>query len=263
LNKYKAQGESAERAHLDKPNRLAAARTSQQHLLQANCAANDVAEGQMETTKPFQHIRLLILGPRLPERRALDQLLAPQTSIVIVGEVLEIAKTAESARPLKPDVILLHSLGVEFALEAIRVILSQLPHARLLVVTQAMSADEAVLMLEHGALGLLPAGDIYAQGLRAIHAVHAGEIWGSRALLSRIVHGSIKHTTLVHAHEKSSLSLTERESEIIKLLRSGSSNKEIAAQLQISDKTVKTHLQNIFGKLHIHRRQQILPALLS
>ncbi len=216
-----------------------------------------------QTTETTQNTRLLIVGPRPPEPHALDQLLAKQHAIVVVGEVQEIGKTAESVRRLKPDVILLHTLGIDFALDAIRVVLSQNLSARLLVVTGEASADDAVLMLEHGVRGLLPVGDIYAQALRAIHAVHAGEIWGSRALLSRIVQGTIKHTTLVHAHEKSSLNLTEREREIIKILRSGLSNKEIAAQLRISDKTVKTHLQNIFGKMQIHRRQQILPALLS
>ena len=217
----------------------------------------------MATAESTLHIRLLMLGPRLPETRALDTLLARQQAIVVVAEVLEIAKATDAVRLLKPDVILLHSLDVDFALEAIGVILARIPNARLLLVTHTSSADAAVQMLEHGARGLLPTGDVHAQGLRAIHAVHAGEIWGSRALLSRIVQGTIKHTTLVHAQEKSSLSLTERESEVIKLLRSGSSNKEIAAQLRISDKTVKTHLQNIFGKMQIHRRQQILPALLS
>lgn len=216
-----------------------------------------------QTTETTQKTRLLIVGPRAPQTHALDQLLSKQRAIVVVGEVLEIGKTSESVRLLKPDVILLHTLGVDFALESIRVILSQVPGASLLVVTRDTSADAAVLMLEHGARGLLPLGEVYAQGLRAIHAVHAGEIWGSRALLSRIVQATIKRTTLVHAHEKSALSLTERESEVIKLLRSGLSNKEIAAQLRISDKTVKTHLQNIFGKMQIHRRQQILPALLS
>jgi DNA-binding NarL/FixJ family response regulator len=160
-------------------------------------------------------------------------------------------------------VVLLHTGATDSAAEAIGFILAQDSDARLLLVARSFSLDQAVLVLEHGARGLLAAGDVYAQGLRAIRAVHGGEIWGSRALLSRIVHSSIRHTALVHAHEKSSLSLTERESEVIKLLRSGSSNKEIASHLRISDKTVKTHLQNIFGKLQIHRRQQVLPALLS
>lgn len=217
----------------------------------------------METAESTTHIRLLIVGPPLPEKRALDRLLASQRTIVVVGEVLESAKIAQAVRAPKPDVILLHTVGVELALEAIQVILAHVPAARLLVVVPAFSVDEGVRMLEHGARGLLPRSDIHEQALRAIRSVHAGEIWGSRALLSRMAQDTIKHTTLVHAIERSSSSLTEREVEIIRLLRGGASNKEIAAQLHISDKTVKTHLQNIFGKLHIHRRQQVLPALLS
>ena len=222
-----------------------------------------------ESTPP---IRLLIVRPLAPDNHALDDLLALQKAIAVVAEVPEIAQTAAFVRRHKPDVIVLHTLSVDAALHAIRGVLSEAPTARLLLVTHAthatsatpaMTVDDAVLVLEHGARGLLPASDVEAQGLRAIRAVHAGEIWGSRALLSRMVHGAIKQTTLMHAQEKSALSLTHRESEIAALLRSGASNKQIAAQLRISDKTVKTHLQNIFGKMQIHRRQHILPALLS
>jgi DNA-binding NarL/FixJ family response regulator len=235
-------------------------------MLSARKAAQQTSSGGqmgMATAESTLRIRLLILGPRVPETRALDTLLAQQHTIVVVGEVLESTRAAEAIGLLRPDVILLHTLGIDFALEAIGVILARIPQARLLLVTHTSCAESAVQMLEHGARGLLPPADVHAQGLRAIHAVYAGEIWGSRALLSRIVQSSMKQTTLVHAHEKSSLNLTERESEVINLLRSGLSNKEIAAQLHISDKTVKTHLQNIFGKMQIHRRQQILPALLS
>ena len=199
----------------------------------------------METAASTPHIRLLILGSRVAETRALAPLLAQQHAIVVVGEVLEITRAAESVRLLKPDVILLHTPGADFALEAISNILSQVPSARLLLVTCAIRSDDAVFMLEHGACGLLPRSDVQAQALRAIHAVHAGEIWASRALLSRIVQGTIKHTTLVHAHEKSALNLTERESEIIKSLRSGLSNKEIAAQLNISRQAV---VKTVFGR---------------
>lgn len=212
---------------------------------------------EMATAESKLHIRLLMLGPRLPETRALVALLAQQKAIVVVGEVLDLANGAAAARLLKPDVILLHTPDDDFALEAVRVILAGAANAKLLLVTQTGSADTAVQLLEHGARGLLPRSDVLAQALRAIHAVHAGEIWASRGLLSRIVQDAIKHTMLVQPHEKSSLRLTARESEIIKILRSGLSNKEIAAQLRISDKTVKTHLQNIFGKMQINRRQHI------
>lgn len=215
----------------------------------------------MQSAEPQPHIRLLILGPRAPEEDGLDQLLAQQHAIAVVGKVLEIGNCGESVRLHKPDVTMVRALDVDVALDATRNILARTPSARLLLITHAASADIAVRMLEHGACGLLPPRDVHAQGLRAIHAVYGGEIWGSRALLSGMLQSSIQHTVLVHAREKSASSLTERESEIVKLLRVGASNKQIAAQLRISDKTVKTHLQNIFGKMQIHRRQQILPAL--
>jgi DNA-binding NarL/FixJ family response regulator len=210
-----------------------------------------------------QGIQLLVAGPRMPETRALTQLLAQQQAIVVVGETLEISRVPALVRLWRPDVVLLHARGPAFALEVTRAILAQVPDAKLLVVATSFSLVEAELILEHGARGVVPAGDSFAQGLRAIRAVHAGEIWGSRALLSRIVQTSIKQTLPMHSLSKSSLNLTERENEIVKLLRSGSTNKEIASQLSISDKTVKTHLHNIFGKLHINRRQKILPTLLS
>lgn len=210
-----------------------------------------------------ERIQLLVAGPCMPETRALHQLLTQQQAIVVVGETLEISRVPELAWLWKPDVVLLHAREVEFALEATRVILAQVPNAKLLVVANSFTPDEATLVLEHGARGVLPVSEAYAQGIRAIHAVRAGEIWGSRALLSRVVQASIKHAIPMHALSRSSLILTERESEIVKLLRTGSSNKEIASHLSISDKTVKTHLHNIFGKLQIHRRQKILPLLLS
>ena len=211
----------------------------------------------------IQRIQLLVAGPRMPETLDLHQLLRKQQAIVVVGETLEISRVPDLIKSRAPDVVLLHARGPAFALKAIRVILAQVPDAKLLVVTNSFSLDEAALILEHGARGVMAVGEAYAQGIRAIRTVHAGEIWGSRGVLSQIVAASIKHTIQVHALSKSSLNLTERESEIVKLLRSGSTNKEIASQLSISDKTVKTHLQNIFGKLQIHRRQQILPALIS
>ena len=196
-------------------------------------------------------------------------LLARQQAIKVVGEAAQMRRAIQAICLFKPDVIVLHATSVDSAFQAIRAILSDAPSATILLVTAATDTDtdtdtdSEMRMLEHGARGLLAAADIHAQGLRAIHAVYAGELWGSRAVLSQIAQRTIKHTALAHAHEKSASNLTERESEIATLLRSGASNKQIAAQLRISDKTVKTHLQNIFGKMQIHRRQQILPALLS
>ena len=208
-------------------------------------------------------IKVLLAGPHLEQTRSFDQLLAEQSDFMVIGETGDATHASRNVARLKPDVVVLRAFTPESALQAVCVMLSRAPNARLLVLTDNFNLDQATLILEYGACGVIATGDACKQGLRAMRAVHGGQIWGSRALLSRIVNNSIKHTTQVHAHENSSLNLTERESDIIKLLRSGSSNKQIASSLSISDYTVKTHLQNIFGKLNVHRRQQILPALLA
>lgn len=208
-------------------------------------------------------IRVLLAGPHLEQTHAFDHLVAVQSGFIVIAETGDATHASNNVARLRPDIVVLRAFTADCALEAIGVMLSRAPKARLLVLTHIFSLDQATLILEHGASGVMAAGDAHAQGLRAMRAVHDGEIWGSRAVLSRIVNNSIKHTTQVHAHESSSLNLTERESDIVKLLRNGSSNKQIASNLSISDYTVKTHLQNIFSKLRIHRRHQILPALLA
>ena len=217
-------------------------------------------ERNATTDKP---IKVLLAGPHLEQTHTFDQLLAGQSDFMVIRETGDATHASRNVARLKPDVVVLRAFTPECALQAVCVMLSRATNARLLVLTNTYSLDQATLILEYGACGVLATGDACKQGLRAMRAVHGGQIWGSRALLSRIVNNSIKHTTQVHAHENSSLNLTERESDIIKLLRSGSSNKQIASSLSISDYTVKTHLQNIFGKLNVHRRQQILPALLA
>ncbi len=208
-------------------------------------------------------IKVLLAGPQLEQTHAFDQLLAVQSGFIVIAETGDATHASKNVVRLKPDIVVLRAFTAECALEAIGVMLSRAPKARLLVLTSTFSLDQATLILEHGACGVMATGDARAQGLRALRAVHDGEIWGSRAVLSRIVNNSIQHTTQVHAHKNSPLNLTERESDIVKLLRNGSSNKQIALNLCISNYTVKTHLQNIFSKLHIHRRHQILPALLA
>lgn len=219
-----------------------------------------MTESNATTVKP---IKVLLAGPHLEQTHAFDRLLAVQSGFMVIAETGDASQASRNVARLKPDVVVLRAFTPECAMQGVCGMLSRAANARLLVLTATFDLDQATLILEHGACGVIATKDACNQGLRALRAVHGGEVWGSRALLSRIVNSSIKHTTQVHAHENSSLNLTERESDIIKLLRSGASNKQIASNLSISDYTVKTHLQNIFGKLHVHRRQQILPALLA
>jgi DNA-binding NarL/FixJ family response regulator len=203
---------------------------------------------------------LLTAGSRSTEARALEELLRQQMDIDVVAECPEILNLADLAWKHAPHVILLHVRGVRFAVEVIDEILTRLPDAKLLLVVPSVSSRSAARLLEHGARGVLSPEQEVSQGIRAVRSIRAGEIWGSRTVLSKVAETGIRHAMEVQSHSKSMLNLTEREREILDLLRVGSSNKEIAAQLNISDKTVKTHLQHIFSKLQMRRRQIVFSS---
>jgi len=95
--------------------------------------------------------------------------------------------------------------------------------------------------------------------IKAIRTTHAGELWAERKVLSQVVDSLLQrmeglNTPLAALRE----TLTEREEEVVKWVIHGMMNKEIAAQLGISEKTVKAHLSNIFSKLKVSRRLQLL-----
>jgi len=95
--------------------------------------------------------------------------------------------------------------------------------------------------------------------IKAIRTTHAGELWAERKVLSQVVDSLLQrmeglNTPLAALRE----TLTEREEEVVKWVIHGMMNKEIAAQLGISEKTVKAHLGNIFSKLKVSRRLQLL-----
>ena len=205
-------------------------------------------------------IRLLIAGPRSLEARALEELVAQQTDIEVVGQSPEIQSIAELVQRHAPDVILFHVRGTQFALEVLDEIVPRLGDAKLLLVLPVYDDARAKLALQHGAYGLLGTAQEYPQGMRAIRTVFAGELWASRAAISALAQAAIMGPERTPRESRLLLQLTEREREVVELLRDGASNKQIASQLKISDKTVKTHLQNIFGKLQVRRRQMIFAA---
>jgi DNA-binding NarL/FixJ family response regulator len=107
--------------------------------------------------------------------------------------------------------------------------------------------------------------------VKAIVAVKRGEVWLERktladalaALIAELDMGSATHAKSGEVNCRRRLSLTGRESEIVELLSHGLTNKEIARTLEVSTETVKKHLQNIFIKLGVHRRTQVVRSQLS
>jgi DNA-binding NarL/FixJ family response regulator len=153
---------------------------------------------------------------------------------------------------IAPDVVLMDLVMPRLGgVAAIRRIREQTPTTRILVLTSFASDDQVVPAIEAGAAGYL-LKDVEPSELEAaIRAVHRGE-----RLLAPQVTARLMATVAGDGPSADVASLTPREREVLRLLAHGQSNRELAATLVVSEKTVKTHVSNILMKLGVHDRTQ-------
>ncbi|HEX9882211.1 MAG TPA: response regulator transcription factor, partial [Hyphomicrobium sp.] len=182
-------------------------------------------------------------------RQGLRMFLALDSELDVVGEAENGARALEMAHELKPDVVLMDLLmPVMDGLAATTAIRQQLPDTEVIALTSVLEDVSVVGAVKAGAIGYL-LKDTKADDLcRAIKAAAAGQVQLSPEAAARLVRE-------VRAPE-SPEALTERETDVLKLLAKGKANKEIAAELTIGEKTVKTHVSNILMKLGVQSRTQ-------
>ncbi|MGB7342442.1 MAG: response regulator transcription factor [Phototrophicaceae bacterium] len=210
----------------------------------------------------METITILIADDHPPFRSGLRALLESSEDVNIVGEVGTGTDAVIQAAKLQPDVILMDIQMSDLnGIEATRQILHTSPHIAILVLTMFEDDDFVFSALRAGARGYLLKGTMKADLLRAIHAVARGEaIFGAliaRRLMSYFteVQRPTKQLQMIFPE------LTEREREILNLIANHLANTEIAQQLNISLKTVRNHVSNIFSKLQVvDRTQAILKA---
>lgn len=193
-------------------------------------------------------------------REGLVMLLTQQGNIQIVGEAADGLEAVRMAEALQPDILLLDirmpGLG---GIEALPQIREKSPGTKVLIFSGSLDDELITTALQLGAKGYLPKSLTHKDLVKAIRTTHAGEVWAERTVLTEVLE-SLRQTTqeinppLSEAQE----TLTDREQEVVKWVIQGMTNKEIAARLGISDKTVKTHVSNIFSKLKISRRLQLV-----
>jgi DNA-binding NarL/FixJ family response regulator len=187
-------------------------------------------------------------------RRGLRTFLEVQDDIEVVGVAADGAEGVERAQELKPDVVLMDVKmpGMD-GIEALRR-LRELEHpARVLIVTSFTEQRTVVPALRAGAAGYVYK-DVDPDALAgAIRSVHAGHI-----LLQPEVAGALLSQEEANSGQGRAGSLTEREREVevLREIARGRSNKEIALDLVLSEKTVKTHVSNILMKLDLADRTQ-------
>ena len=194
-------------------------------------------------------IRLLIADDHSVVRQGLRMFLTLDPELDVVGEAKNGLEAVEMARSLQPDVVLMDLLmPVMDGITAIKTIRQELPNVEVVALTSVLEDASIVGAVKAGAIGYL-LKDTEADDLcRAIKAAAAGQVQLSPQAATRLM----REVRAPESPEK----LTDRETEVLRLIARGFSNKEIAQELIIGEKTVKTHVSNILGKLSLLSRTQ-------
>lgn len=196
-------------------------------------------------------IRIVIADDHSVVRQGLRMLLALDPELEIAGEAADGAEAVQIARALRPDVVLMDILmPVMDGIAATTAIRRELPDTEVLALTSALDDDVVVGAVRAGAIGYLLKNTDAEDVIKAIKAAAAGQVQLSPEAAGLLIREI--HPTQATGAEP----LTDRETDVLRLLARGLANKEIARELQIGEKTVKTHVSNILAKLGVQSRTQ-------
>ncbi len=195
--------------------------------------------------------RVLIADDHFVVRQGIAAIISQEPDMTVVAQAGSAAEAIDLFRRHRPDVTLMDlSLPDGTGVEVIETLLAEFPDARFVVMTVYGGEDDIYLALKAGARAYLlkdAGGEVLVE---AIRAVLEGKRYLPPAVASRL------------ADRMSGTDLTRRELDVLKLLAAGGSNRLIAERLKVTEGTVKTHLNNILGKLGVSSRTQaILTAL--
>jgi NarL family two-component system response regulator LiaR len=198
-------------------------------------------------------IRVLIADDHAVVREGLRGLISSEPGMQVVGEAKDGVETVLKAHALQPDVILIDLvMPRKDGIQAITEIKKNDPGARILVLTSFAEDDKVFPAIKHGALGYLLKDSSPQELLQAIRDVHHGESSLHPTIARKLIRELTQPSNLPPAEEP----LTEREVDVLRLVAQGLSNDEIGEKLFISERTVRTHVSNILGKLHLANRTQ-------
>ena len=194
-------------------------------------------------------IRIVIADDHAVVRAGLRALMANKPEIELVGEAQNGRQAVLKTQTLNPDVLLLDMVMPDIdGLEVIKEIKQHNPQVRILVLTTFDDDERVIRAIKAGALGYLLKDSLPQQLLEAIRDVYQGRSSLHPTIALKLVRELGRPTT--------ETPLTEREAEVLKLVAQGLEGKQIAQELAISSWTVRSHIRNILGKLHLANRTQ-------
>ena len=203
-----------------------------------------------------ERIRILVVDDHAVVREGLRAFLGLQPGFEIVGEAGDGEEALELAGALDPDVILMDLVMPKLdGVSAMRELRRRSPRSRVVVLTSFLDDDRLLPALEAGAAGYLLKNSQPAELARAVRAAHAGEAIIDPTAAARLVH-TLSEPGRPRAGADPLEQLTTRERDVLTLIANGRSNKRIALELGISEKTVKTHVGHVLAKLGVTDRTQ-------
>lgn len=201
-------------------------------------------------------IRILLIDDHAMVRTGLRSFLRLERDLLVIGEAGTVAEAVAMVERLRPQLILLDiKLPDASGVEACRQLLSVSPHLRILVLTSYAEDTTIVAALQSGAHGYVLKDVGTDELIRAIRTVAEGRSYLDPRITQQTLHW-IRTSWHPKTSPKGMARLSSQERLIMPLLAEGKTNKEIAAQLRLSDKTVKNYISNIFEKLHVNRRTE-------
>jgi NarL family two-component system response regulator LiaR len=194
-------------------------------------------------------IRILIADDHAVVRQGLRTFLSLDPELEVVGEAGDGAGAVRVAHEVRPDVVLMDLLmPVMDGITATQIIRRELPDTEVVALTSVLEDASVVAAVRAGAIGYVLKDTEAQEMLRVIRAAAAGEVQLSPKVAARL----LREVRVPDPPE----ALTQREGEVLQLLARGRANKEIARDLAISERTVKTHVHSILAKLGVQSRTQ-------
>jgi len=213
----------------------------------------------MEESAPTT-INIVISDDHALFREGLRKLLEAEPGIQIVGEAMDGEETVKVVRQLKPHVLLLDlSLPRLSGLEVLAQLSNLELQTRTIMLTAAIEREQVVEALQLGVRGIVLKHSALQLLLKSIRCVHEGQYWVGQEGVSDLIH-ALRRMKPSHRVSEAprNFGLSSREMEVIALIVAGYTNKDLARELGISENTAKHHLTNIFDKLGVSNRLELV-----
>ncbi|MFH1382887.1 MAG: response regulator transcription factor [Chloroflexota bacterium] len=204
-------------------------------------------------------IKVLVVDDHTLFRRGIGSILADQKNLKVVGEAVDGLEAIAKTKAVIPDVILMDlNMPRCSGLEAIEALQTQMPKVNILVLTVSENESDLFTAMKFGAKGYILKNTEPEDLIHAISHIAQGGVLVSPLMATKLLteFKSLSTEVKERVESESEANLTPREGEVLQLVARGSTNKEIADSLVISENTVKTHLKSIMEKLHLANRSQ-------